>query len=186
MGSLRHRIAATGRVGPVRNLLAASEDISGWSGSATMSGPLGLNALGRFTGHALLSNGQDWHRNEMLALTLAQGDMLCTTLWLRPGSANALLFRIRESATLKSHSYSGALDALPLTAGIHQLIADTVLEDGVSRRITLRSTASFDGAATVEIGPYSRVAQQELIVLAAQVERGTHATAYQFRGRSGN
>lgn len=184
MNSIQRHRTIRGHTAAPRNLVAYSEDVSTWTGSAGTSPPLGLNALGRFSGYALISNGESWHRKEFHEFAVVQAEPVCTTIWLRQGSSQSILFRVRDLDAQRSYTYSAALDALPDTMGGHTLFSDTLLADGISRKLTFTTLMDFSGLARMEIGPFSDVAQDDIIILAAQVERGDHPTAYQYKGLS--
>ncbi len=168
--------------GALRNLVDHSEDASTWATTTLDVERLDLGALGRFPGFALRSLVNTSDRARFGDFDAIQGEAVWLSLWIRAGSSNAIRLLMRDYVGAVSYVYTGALDALPAGGSWIELVSRDVLADGVSQRLVFRLLPGFDGEARMSIGPASPTPGEDIIVLAAQVERGTAATAYQARG----
>lgn len=165
----------------LRNLIPYSEDVTQWVNvGTTVTGPLNLNALGWFTGYEIASNGADWHSQIIVSLPAAEDEVFSAKLLLRKGTSQAVRFTVRYSDMITtSQSLYGSLGSLPESSGSITLVSEMLREDGLTYEIVLRITSPRATTLLLRVGPDSDVVGENIVMLAAQVERGEKATTYQ-------
>lgn len=174
-----------------RNLLnysAITLGTSMWSASGGILEALNLNALGKYPGVHIASNGSDWHRVQSLnsALTLqgkAGEDYTLTVIVMRGNSSRARSVFRNESTATESNIYVNmdtgvASKATSVTAGEIKNVTSVSLGEGIWK-VSHTVTLAADGAIRIGIGPNSSTVGDYVIGLAAQIERGSVATAFQ-------
>ncbi|WP_417268641.1 phage head spike fiber domain-containing protein [Celeribacter baekdonensis] len=174
-------VTALSSVDQRRNLVPYSEDASQWAVvGTTVSGPLGLNALGQFSGYAIASSGSQWHRSTIVELPVLAGEIYSVRLFVRTGTSGSMRIMARYiDTTTTSDNLVGAPGSLPASSGSIALVSDTLREDGLTYEIVFRVTAPRATNFQLGLGPNSNAAGENIIALAAQVELGATATAYQ-------
>ncbi len=165
---------------PQRNLIAQSENLGAWGANgAVITGPLGLNALEQFEGFAIASNGNPWHRARALETTATNGDVFSFRLFVRAGSSGKLRIVLWYPATHRGDTFSGPLADMPAHQNGIDLVSNTLHPDGLTRELVLRATVTETGPVEFGLSASSHVAGEDVIVLAAQIETGATASAYQ-------
>lgn len=163
------------------NLLPFSEDLAQWApAGCTITGPLGLNALGMFSGYRIESGGSQWHRLTALELPVVGGEIFSVRLYLREGSSSAVRVTARYvDSVINSDNIVGSFSALPGSSGSIEVVENSLEGDGLTRSLVLRITAPRTTLFQLGVGPNSNTVGEDVIALAAQVEKGATASAYQ-------
>lgn len=176
---LRPAFAAMDRratVPTIVNLVPSPVDASTWSYLvASYTGPLGLSAVNGYPGYAIASGGAYWHRASYLTLSAEAGDSYAITLLLRAGTSGAVRLWVRDLTANVDHDLSGVLETLSGTSGGLSITSNTLMGDGLTRRIVARHDAIAAGTLEFAVGPFSNVVGADVIVIGAQVEEGTEA-----------
>lgn len=163
------------------NLLAQSAIAApGWTLSGATMTALSLAALGVFAGASVVSAGASWHR-AMQNFAVTAGVAYAVTLFYRPGSSGKMTVILKHNASSLSSNIEGAIGGLAVTATAAGALAgleERVLADGVTRRLRVVFASGVSGTLSLGAGPFSAVAGQDVILLGAQVEAGTSASAY--------
>ncbi|MBI1417055.1 MAG: hypothetical protein GC146_07530 [Limimaricola sp.] len=164
----------------VRNLLMDSEDVRSWGKvAASVSSPLHLNAMGRFSGYALATTGAAWGRANMLSRGVSLGESYVISTYVRPGSTGQFRHVIWYPAANLGDSIAGPISA-PATGGNgFTLLGSIPQSDGQSVLIQYRYVATHTGMAEFGLSPNGTTSGDDLIVLAVQIEAGTVPTPYQ-------
>lgn len=180
MLSLTNLAWRTGAAAPRRNLALHATDATQYPTLlAQVSPALGINALGRFPGHAIVSDGARFHRVSCALINADQGERLCVTLFARSGTSGQLRLFMRDMATGAIQSLSGPIDALPANVQGIECLSNDVQGDGVTRRIVFRLTSPDTTEIDIALGPFSNVAGEDVTFLGVQVERGDAPTSFQ-------
>lgn len=174
-------VDAVTRLRVLRNLVPYSEDATQWTNyGCSVSGPLGLNALGKFAGHEISSGGATWHGSAVMSLPVHAGDVFVATLFLRTGTSNSLRVTVRYTDDSTTHHHLvGTPGSLPNSSSSIERISETLQSDGLTYQATLRITVPRASEMQFRVGPNSNVPGENITMLAAQLEAGSSATAYQ-------
>lgn len=170
--------------GPATNLLTQSRAAlgAGWVQGASTSLNLTLGALGQFAGVSVASNGQTWHRLVHQAEpTVVAATAHTVTVYFRAGTSGRLRMILRAVSTGTETQIGGTIGALAMTqqaAGAITNVAEQVMPDGLTRRLTCTFTPNATGPLSLGIGPDS--VSGTVQVLGAQIEAGGAPSSFIF------
>lgn len=157
----------------VTNLVPSPVDASQWSYLvATYRGPLGLDAVNGYPGHAIESAGAYFHRASYLQTDALLGDAFALTLLVRAGSSGRVRLWVRNLTSGVDRNISGSVDTFAGISGALEVQSNTLLADGLTRAVVATYTAESDGTLDFAIGPHSNVLGEDVVVIGAQVENG--------------
>lgn len=161
------------------NLVAHPTDASQWSYLvATYSGPLGLNAVNGYPGYALRSGGAYFHRAIFHEQAGQSGDEYAITYLVRPGSSGKMRIWAWMPDVGSENNRQRPVASLSGTSGPLSVIENSLMADGVTRKIVATYAQPADGAVKFAIGPASNVVGDDLVVIGVQVESGLVANEF--------
>ncbi len=161
------------------NLLAHSvASTAHWSTVATSASDLSLNALGRFHGVRVPSSGVVWSRI-LQVFPGTSGQSYAITLYYQAGTSPNIRLTIsgRNGASRLSGTH-GSLSQTQASIGTFSGISERLLFDGQSREIRAVFTATTTETLRLVFGPESTTVDEDVILLAAQVEEGASFSSY--------
>lgn len=161
------------------NLLAHSvASTAHWSTGATSPSDLSLNALGRFPGVRVPSSGVVWSRL-LQAFPGTSGQAYAITLYYQAGTSPDIRLTISGGNGASRLSGSpGAVSQTQASIGSFSGISERILFDGQTREIRAVFTATTTETLRLGFGPESTTVDEDVILLAAQVEEGASFSSY--------
>ncbi|WP_460273030.1 phage head spike fiber domain-containing protein [Celeribacter sp. ULVN23_4] len=173
------------------NLLthARTDLANGWSEGGTSSTSLALAALGQFDGVSVATEGAGWARLLHSAQpAVTSGTLYSFTLLYRSGTSGRIRGIFRSSAGDETRFAGEIGDSIGVSssaAGGMTIDDDTLLFDGVTRKLSLSFTPSFTGTLSIGIGPDSATVGETIILLGAQLEEGAETSLILSDGTPG-
>ncbi|ALI56183.1 hypothetical protein SAMN05444421_109125 [Celeribacter marinus] len=163
------------------NMLAhAHASVSQWDQNGGSGTDQTLNALGVFTGVSEASTGASYQRLNHPYVALVAGTTYTVSIWLRAGTSPNLRAVFRTSGGHQTN-WGGPISALgPLAQGASGMVsgyAQKTLMDGTIL-LQLVFIPEHTTSYSIGIGPYSAVADEDVVILGMQLEAGSRPSSF--------